>query len=85
MPTLNVILTDELDRFVLEEVGSGRYESANDVVRAALCTLRQAEHQYEAKLSALQASIDKGDRSGVAEGNPFARVRKSLEISKKRC
>src|ERR1700732_3027252 len=35
MPTRNVNLTNELDRFVLEKVESGRYENASEVVRAA--------------------------------------------------
>jgi antitoxin ParD1/3/4 len=39
MPTRNVNLTDELDHFVLQEIESGRYENASEVVRAALRTL----------------------------------------------
>jgi antitoxin ParD1/3/4 len=31
MPTRNVNLTDELDRFVLTKVESGRYENASEV------------------------------------------------------
>ena len=38
MPTRNVNLTDELDRFLLAKVESGRYENASEVVRAALRT-----------------------------------------------
>jgi antitoxin ParD1/3/4 len=71
-------LTDELDRFVLEKVQSGRYENASEVVRAALRTLGREEELYEAKLAALRATVDEGDASGVAEGDPFARVRKTL-------
>ena len=63
MPARNVNLTDELDRFVLAKIASGRYENASEVVRAA---------------------IDEGDASGVAPGNPFERVRASLELAKKR-
>jgi antitoxin ParD1/3/4 len=84
MPTRNVNLTDELDRFVLEKVGTGRYENASEVVRAALRTLEREEQQYEAKLARLRAAIDEGDSSGVAEGDPFARVRKNLKLSKQR-
>ena len=80
MPTRNVNLTDELDRFVLEKVASGRYENASEVVRAALRTLGHEEELYEAKLAALRAAIDRGDRSGVAEGKPFARVRATLKL-----
>ena len=80
MPTRNVNLTDELDRFVPEKVESGRYENASEVVRAALRTLEREEQQYEAKLAALRAAIDEGDASGIAEGDVFGRVRKTLEL-----
>ena len=80
MPTRNVNLTDELDRFVLDKVESGRYENASEVVRAALRTLDREEQQFEAKLAALRAAVDEGDASGVAEGKPFARVRRTLKL-----
>jgi len=80
MPTRNVNLTDELDRFVLAKVASGRYENASEVVRAALRTLEREEQQYEAKLAALRTAIDDGDGSGVAEDNVFARVRERLNL-----
>jgi antitoxin ParD1/3/4 len=80
MPTRNVNLTAELDRFVLKKVKSGRYENASEVVRAALRILEREEQQDEAKLAALRAAIDEGDDSGVAEGNVFGRVRKTLNL-----
>ena len=80
MPTRNVNLTDELDRFVLQKVESGRYENASEVVRAALRPLEREEQQDEAKLAALRAAIDEGDASGLAEGNVFDRVRKTLKL-----
>ena len=80
MPTRNVNLTDELDRFVARKIKSGRYEYASEVVRAGLRTLEREEHQYEAKLAGLRAAIDEGDASGIAEGNVFARVRRTLKL-----
>jgi antitoxin ParD1/3/4 len=80
VPTRNVNLTEELDRFVRKNVESGRYENASEVVRAALRNLDREEQLYEAKLAALRAAVDEGDRSGVAEGNPFARVRETLDL-----
>jgi len=80
MPTRNVNLTNELDRFVREKVESGRYENASEVVRAALRTLEREEQEYWAKLAALRAAIDEGDASGVGEGNVFARVREALNL-----
>ena len=81
MPTRNVNLTVELDRFVSKKVKAGRYENASEVVRAGLRTLEREEQQFEAKLAALRAAIDEGDKSGSAEGDVFKRVRKSLKLS----
>jgi antitoxin ParD1/3/4 len=83
MPTRNVNLTNELDSFVLAKVGSGRYENASEVVRAALRTLEREERRFEAKLTALQTAIDEGDNSGIAEGDSFGRVRQALKLPQK--
>jgi antitoxin ParD1/3/4 len=80
MPTRNVNLTEELDRFVRARVESGRYENASEVVRAALRSLEREEQRHEAKLAALRTAIDEGDASGVAEGNVFERVRQKLNL-----
>jgi antitoxin ParD1/3/4 len=80
MPTRNVNLTDELDRFVLAKVKSGRYENASEVVRAALRTLEREEQQHEAKLAALRTAIEEADASGVAEEDVFPRVRKTRKL-----
>jgi putative addiction module CopG family antidote len=49
---------------VLAKVDSGRYENANEVIRAALRTLEREEQQFEAKLAALRTAIDQGDLAG---------------------
>ena len=81
MPTRNVNLTDELDRFVLSNVESGRYENASEVVRAALRSLERDAQQHEAKLAGLRAAIDAGDRSGPAAPGVFRRVRRHLQLA----
>jgi antitoxin ParD1/3/4 len=89
MPTRNVNLTPELDRFVATKIKSGRYENASEVVRAGLRTLKRQERErhekeHAAKLDALRSAIDEGDASGVARGNVFGRVRKTLKLSASR-
>ena len=42
------------------------------------------KEQREAKLVALRAAIDEGDCSGIAEGDVFERVRKTLDLAPKR-
>jgi antitoxin ParD1/3/4 len=78
MPTRNVNLTEELDRFVHSRIESGRYESASEVMRAALRTLEREELEHEAKLTALRTAIDEGEASGIATDGVFARVRRKV-------
>ena len=78
MPTRNVNLTDELDRYVATRIESGRYENASEVVRAALRTLEREEQEYEMKLAALQVAIEEGFTSGIFEGDAFASVRRKM-------
>lgn len=80
MPTRNVNLTENLDRFVSTKIKSGRYENASEVVRAGLRTLEREEQEHRAKLAALRKAIDEGDASGVARGDVFGRVRKALKL-----
>lgn len=80
MPTRNVSLTEELDRFVHKKVKSGRYENASEVMRAALRSLEREEQRHQAGIAALRAAIDEGDASGTAKGDVFARVRGKLNL-----
>jgi antitoxin ParD1/3/4 len=41
MPSRTIELADDLDRFVVAKVTSGRYENASEVVRTALRTLER--------------------------------------------
>lgn len=84
MPTRNVNLTPELDRYVVTRVQSGKFENASEVVRTALRTLEREERLYEAKLEALRAAIDEGDASGAVKGNVFAQVRRELKLTSNR-
>jgi antitoxin ParD1/3/4 len=70
-----------LDRFVADKVKSGRYEHASEADRPVLGTLEREESEPEEKLATLRAAIDAGDASGVAEGNVFGRVRRTLKFS----
>ena len=82
MPTRNVNLTAELDRFVLKKVKSGRFDNASEVVRAALRKLEREDKEFDAKLAALRSAIDAGDASGFNAGDSFVRVRNTLKLAK---
>src|SRR5579871_5288221 len=83
MPTRNINLTPELDRFVAQKVSSGRYSNASEVMRAALRALEREELGYEAGLAELRAAIDKGLASGIAKPGTFERIRKNHKLRPK--
>ncbi len=59
----SVPLDDNSARYVEDQVSSGRYASAGDVVRVALELMKERE----AKLAALRAAIHEGLESGDAK------------------
>jgi antitoxin ParD1/3/4 len=67
MPTRNVNLTDELDRFVDAHIVDGQYANASEVFRAGLRALALQERLYEAKLERVRSAIDEGDAAEDAE------------------
>jgi antitoxin ParD1/3/4 len=61
----SVSLGDHFVEFIEGQITSGRFTSAREVVRAGLRLLEESE----AQLSALQAALVEGERSGEPE--PF--------------
>jgi antitoxin ParD1/3/4 len=76
MPTRNVSLTPELDRFVATKIEAGLYANASEVMRTALRLLERDEREHEEKMAALRSAIDAGIASGVAKPGVFSRIRK---------
>lgn len=64
MATRNINLTDALDRFVAEQVASGQFQNASEVVRAGLRALKADQAAHAAKVDALRAAIQEGIDSG---------------------
>lgn len=75
MPTRNINLTPEMDRFVARRIREGRYANASEVLRAGLRALEADEKEDQARLEALRAAVQAGDESGIAEGDVFEQVR----------
>ena len=60
MPTRNVNLTDRFDAFVAEQISSGRYRNASEVMRAGLRLLEQQAEEERQKLSLLRQLASEG-------------------------
>ena len=87
---MNVSLTPELEKFVSAKVGSGRYNSASEVVREALRLLEEHDParavqlaEFNEELGRRLASLDRGETVDPAEARARLR-RKSVERRKPR-
>lgn len=63
MPT-SVALSSHFETFVRNQVESGRYNNASEVVRAGLRLLEDQQKQAELQLEAMKAAIAAGLASG---------------------
>ena len=59
----SILLGEHFEKFILNEVASGRYASSSEVVRTALRMLEDEEKKKQQLISALQ----KGERSKRVE------------------
>ena len=77
MPT-SVALSSHFEQFVRQQVESGRFNNASEVVRAGLRLLEDQQQEAVVKLEALRASISAGFASGP--GIPADEVFDRLEV-----
>lgn len=76
MPT-SVALNPHFEHFIREQVDSGRYNNASEVVRAGLRLLEDPQQQAALRLEALRAALASGLASGA--GSPGGEVFDRLE------
>lgn len=75
MPT-SVALGSHFETFIREQLQSGRFNNASEVVRAGLRLLEEHEQRHQAELQALRADIAAGKASGTPKpaDEVFARL-----------
>ena len=57
----SISLGDHFENFIADSFGSGRYQSASEVIRAGLRLLEEEEK----KLATLKAALEIGENSGI--------------------
>ena len=65
MPT-SVVLSSHFETFVREQVESGRYNNASEVVRAGLRLLEDEQNRLQLQNQAMRAAIEAGVNSGAS-------------------
>lgn len=85
---MDVSLTPELEEFIGAKVGSGRYNSASEVVREALRLLEEHDSAHAAQLAEFNtelgrrlASLDRGETIDPADSR--ARLQRKSEERRK--
>ncbi len=78
MPTRNINLTPQMDKFVESKIRKGEYANASEVLRAGLRALELREQEDQAKLQALREAIEAGEASGIAEGDVIGEIRERI-------
>lgn len=73
-------LGSHFESFIKQQVHSGRYASASEVVRDSLRLLEEQDALRQARLDALRAEIDLGANSGpgIPAEQAFAKARKRI-------
>lgn len=76
MPTRNVVLTERHEKFIAEQVGSGRYQNASEVLREGLRLVEERDAREAIKLKALTeaaqigfADLDEARFRDIADGD----------------
>ena len=73
--TTSIALGEHFSNFVGEQVSSGRFGSASEVVRAGLRILEE----HETKHKAMQQAITEGLNSGIADDFSMDAIQQELD------
>lgn len=84
MATLHLDLTPEIDSFIAARIENGSYNSASELIQAALALLEFEEREDQVRMETLIQAVDAGEASGIAEGDVFAEIREARRLRRQR-
>jgi len=72
---MTIVLSPEQERFVQEKIDTGAFQSARDVVEAALQIMETQEHEKAEQLEEFRAELDRriarADQGHTVDGQKF--------------
>jgi len=75
MKNTSITLGEHFDRYIAEQLASGRYRTASELIRESL----RLHEERELKITALRAAIEEGLASGVYQDFSFEDLHRELD------
>ena len=75
MKNTSITLGEHFDRYIAEQLASGRYRTASELIRESL-RLHEAR---EIRIAALRAAVDEGLASGIDDDFSFDQLNRELD------
>ena len=75
---MDIHLPAELERLVRDQVATGRYDSADEVISTALRALEERDRALETRADAFKAEIERRLASGPATEMDFSEVKRRI-------
>jgi antitoxin ParD1/3/4 len=75
MKNTSITLGEHFDRYIAEQLASGRYRTASELIRESL-RLHEAR---EIKIAALRAAVNEGLSSGIDDDFSFDSLNRELD------
>lgn len=75
MKNTSIALGDHFDRYIAEQLATGRYRTASELIRESL----RMHQERELKIAAMRAAIEEGVTSGLDESFSFEGLNRELD------
>ena len=75
MKNTSITLGEHFDHYIAEQLASGRYRTASELIRESL----RMHEEREVKIAAMRAAIEEGVASGIYENFSFEELNRELD------
>jgi len=78
MKNTSITLGEHFDQYIAEQLASGRYRTASELIRESL----RLHEERDVKIAAMRAAIEEGVASGLYENFSFEELRRELDAER---
>ena len=75
MKNTSITLGEHFDQYIAEQLASGRYRTASELLRESL----RLHEERELKITAMRAAIEEGIASGIYDNFSFEELNRELD------